>query len=320
MSQAVGESGEIPLEYYLTNVFGTLCLLRSMARHNVSHIVYSSSATVYGDATRFPNMIPIPEECPRGPTSPYGNTKFCSELMVTDHINAQRDNLKKIGKVDEANKWNAALLRYFNPAGSHPSGIMGEDPQGVPYNLLPLLAQVAAGKREKLQVFGDGEAPTSFEFVNPGTGFCPYYKEHFIVLTNMSTDYKSHDGTAIRDYIHILDLANGHLAALNYLREKQPGVRAWNLGTGRGSTVFEMIRAFSKAVGRDLTFEVVGRRAGDVLDLTSNPTRANRELGWKAERTMEDACVDLWRWTENNPQGYRQEPPKDLLEKLKAAK
>ena len=136
-----------------------------MARHNVSHIVYSSSATVYGDATRFPDMIPIPEECPRGPTNPYGNTKFCSELMVTDHINAQRDNLKKIGKVDEANKWNAALLRYFNPAGSHPSGIMGEDPQGVPYNLLPLLAQVAAGKREKLQVFGDGEAPTSFEFV-----------------------------------------------------------------------------------------------------------------------------------------------------------
>jgi UDP-glucose 4-epimerase len=304
----------------MTNVFGTLSLLRSMARHNVSHIVYSSSATVYGDATRFPNMIPIPEECPLGPTNPYGNTKFCSELMITDHINAQRVNAKKTGKTEEANKWNAALLRYFNPAGSHPSGIMGEDPQGVPYNLLPLLAQVATGKREKLLVFGDGRAAISFEPITPGGGIGPYCKKYLTVLTNKGTDYKSHDGTAIRDYIHILDLANGHLAALNYLREKQPGVRAWNLGTGRGSTVFEMIKAFSKAVGRDLPYEVVDRRAGDVLDLTSNPTRANRELGWKAERTMEDACADLWRWTKNNPQGYRQEPPKELLEKLKAAK
>ena len=145
-------------------------------------------------------------------------------------------------------------------------------------------------------------------------------QKHLTVLTNKGTDYNSHDGTAIRDYIHILDLANGHLAALNYLREKQPGVRAWNLGTGRGSTVFEMIKAFSKAVGRDLPYEVVDRRAGDVLDLTSNPTRANKELGWKAQRTMEDACADLWRWTKNNPQGYRQDPPKELLEKLKAAK
>jgi len=231
-------------------------------------------------------MIPIPEECPLGPTNPYGNTKFACELAITDHVNAQRVNAKKAGKMEEANKWNGALLRYFNPAGSHPSGIMGEDPQGVPYNLLPLLAQVATGKREKLLVFGD--------------------------------DYKSHDGTAIRDYIHILDLAKGHLAALNYLREKQPGVRAWNLGTGRGSTVFEMVKAFSKAVGRDLPYEVVERRAGDVLDLTSNPTRANRELGWRAEKTLEDACEDLWRWTENNPQGYRQQPPKEFLEKLKA--
>jgi UDP-glucose 4-epimerase len=170
--QAVGESGEVPLEYYMTNVYGTLCLLRSMARHNVSHIVYSSSATVYGDATRFPNMIPIPEECPLGPTNPYGNTKFCSELMITDHINAQRVNAKKMGKMKEANTWNAALLRYFNPAGSHPSGIMGEDPQGVPYNLLPLLAQVATGQREKLLVFGDGMA------------IGPYCKRHLTVLTN----------------------------------------------------------------------------------------------------------------------------------------
>lgn len=154
-----------------------------MARHNVSHIVYSSSATVYGDATRFPNMIPIPEECPLGPTNPYGNTKFCSELMITDHINAQRVNAKKIGKMEEANTWNAALLRYFNPAGSHPSGIMGEDPQGVPYNLLPLLAQVATGQRQKLLVFGDGRVAISFEPITPGGGVDPYCKTYLTILT-----------------------------------------------------------------------------------------------------------------------------------------
>lgn len=280
--KAVGESGEIPLEYYRTNVYGTICLLSSMTRHNVSNIVFSSSATVYGDATRFENMIPIPEICPIGPTNPYGRTKSTVEACITDHVEAQRNNLKKEGK--SGDHWNAALLRYFNPAGSHPSGVMGEDPQGVPYNLLPLLAQVAIGKREKLLVFGD--------------------------------DYASHDGTAIRDYIHILDLAKGHLVALNYLRDHHPGVRAWNLGTGKGSTVFHMIKAFSDAVGRQLPYEVVGRRAGDVLDLTANPKRANEELGWKAERTLEDACEDLWRWTKNNPQGYRQSPPKELLEQL----
>lgn len=157
--KAVGESGEKPMDYYWVNVTGTLCLLRSMQRHNVTNIVYSSSATVYGDATRFPNMIPIPEECPLGPTNPYGNTKFACELAITDQINAQRTNATKNGDMALANKWNAALLRYFNPCGSHPSGIMGEDPAGVPYNLLPLLAQVATGKREKLLVFGDGEYP-----------------------------------------------------------------------------------------------------------------------------------------------------------------
>jgi UDP-glucose 4-epimerase len=153
--KAVGESGEKPLDYYNVNVYGTLCLLRSMKKHHVTNIVFSSSATVYGDATRFPNMIPIPEECPLGPTNPYGNTKFAVETMITDHINAERYNASQAGK--NAEEFNAALLRYFNPAGSHPSGIMGEDPQGVPYNLLPLLAQVAVGKREKLLVFGDGK-------------------------------------------------------------------------------------------------------------------------------------------------------------------
>ncbi|RMZ86342.1 hypothetical protein DV736_g6430, partial [Chaetothyriales sp. CBS 134916] len=287
--KAVGESGERPLDYYHVNVGGTLALLQAAKKSNVTNIVYSSSATVYGDATRFPNMIPIPEECPLGPTNPYGNTKFASELLITDHINAERANAKRNNlSAADYDKWNGALLRYFNPAGSHPSGIMGEDPAGVPYNLLPLLAQVATGRREKLLVFGD--------------------------------DYKSHDGTAIRDYIHILDLAQGHLAALDHLRSHKPGVRAWNLGTGRGSTVFEMIKAFSKSVGHDLKYEVVGRRPGDVLDLTSNPTRANNELGWKAKKTMEDACDDLWRWTENNPTGYRQQPPQHLLDRLEELK
>ncbi|KAI4170051.1 MAG: hypothetical protein LQ343_005191 [Gyalolechia ehrenbergii] len=281
--KAVGESGEIPLEYYRTNVYGTICLLGSMTKHNVSNIVFSSSATVYGDATRFPDMIPIPEHCPIGPTNTYGRTKSIVESVIADHVQAERNKLKKQGKAYD--HWNAANLRYFNPAGSHPSGIMGEDPQGVPFNLLPLLAQVAIGKREKLLVFGN--------------------------------DYSSSDGTAIRDYIHILDLAAGHLVALNYLRHHRPGVRAWNLGTGKGSTVFHMIKAFSAVVGRDLPYEVVGRREGDVLDLTANPRRANQELGWKAERTLEDACADLWRWTQNNHLGYRQSAPKELLQCLK---
>jgi UDP-glucose 4-epimerase len=286
-----------------------------MTRHNVSNIVFSSSATVYGDATRVPDMIPIPEHCPLGPTNPYGNTKYCVEKAITDHIEAQRNNAKKAGAEADGLKWNAALLRYFNPAGSHPSGIMGEDPQGVPYNLLPLLAQVATGKRDKLLVFGDGKLAVSLEPINGLLS--PHCKRHEGVLTKDGLlDYSSHDGTAIRDYIHILDLADGHLKALNYLRERQPGVRAWNLGTGRGSTVYEMIKAFSKAVGRDLPYQVVGRRAGDVLNLTSNPGRANEELGWKTERTLEDACQDLWRWTENNPEGYRQDPPKELVAML----
>lgn len=284
--KAVGESAEIPLEYYRVNVYGTICLLRAMTRHNVSNIVFSSSATVYGDATRFPDMIPIHEECPLGPTNPYGRTKVAVEQLITDHVEAQRNRAKKEGKIDDG--WNGAFLRYFNPAGAHPSGIMGEDPQGVPYNLLPLLGQVAIGKREKLLVFGD--------------------------------DYASSDGTAIRDYIHILDLAQGHLAALEHLRSERPGVRAWNLGTGKGSTVLHMIKAFSAAVGRDLPYEVVGRRAGDVLNLTANPSRANSELNWKAQRTLEDACFDLWRWVSNNPQGYRQDPPKELLDKVEERK
>ena len=280
-----------------------------MTKYNVSNIVFSSSATVYGDATRFPNMIPIPEECPIGPTNPYGRTKSTIEACITDHFEAQRNNLKKQGK--SGDHWNAALLRYFNPAGSHPSGVMGEDPLGVPYNLLPLLAQVAIGKRDKLLIFGDGRTAVSHSHGGP-------YATRF--LTELTTDYSSKDGTAIRDYIHILDLAQGHLVALSYLRDHHPGVRAWNLGTGKGSTVFQMIKAFSSAVGEELPYQVVGRRAGDVLDLTANPQCANTELGWKAERTLEDACDDLWRWTKNNPQGYRQSPPQELVDKLETEK
>ena len=188
-------------------------------------------------------------------------------------------------KEDEAKKWNAALLRYFNPAGAHPSGIMGENPLGTPYNLLPLLAQVAIGKRPHLLVFG--------------------------------SDYASKDGTAIRDYIHVLDLARGHLQALAYLRAHQPGVKAWNLGSGRGSTVLDMVKAFSTVVGRDLPYQVAPRRPGDVLDLTADPRQANADLGWKTQLTLEDACADLWRWTENNPEGYGQPPPQAFVEALK---
>lgn len=283
-----------------------------MKKHpNVRNIVFSSSATVYGDATRFENMIPIPEHCPIGPTNPYGRTKSVNEGMITDFIEAERLKLKKEGK--DPSVWNAAFLRYFNPAGAHPSGIMGEDPRGVPYNLLPLLAQVAIGKREKLLVFGDGKSAVSFT-----APYGPYTSTR--LLTPLTTDYASVDGTAIRDYIHILDLANGHIIAMKHLRETRPGVGAWNLGTGKGSTVFQMIKAFEKAVGRDLKYEVVGRRPGDVLDLTANPTKANTELNWKAQRSLEQQCEDLWRWTKNNPEGYGQDPPKELLDKLKADK
>ncbi|KAK7416932.1 UDP-glucose-4-epimerase [Neonectria magnoliae] len=286
IDSAVGESSVQPLEYYRVNVGGSIALLRAMEKNNVHNIVFSSSATVYGDATRFPNMIPIPEHCPIGPTNPYGRTKSTIEGVITDFINAQRNNLEKAGKPFK--EWNGALLRYFNPCGAHPSGLMGEDPQGIPFNLLPLLGKVATGDREKLLVFGD--------------------------------DYASKDGTAIRDYIHVLDLARGHLVALNYLREHNPGVKAWNLGSGRGSTVFDIIKAFSAVVGRDLPYEIKPRRDGDVLDLTANPALANKELEWKTELTMEEACKDLWHWVENNPQGYRQDPPKALLDATKATK
>lgn len=271
--KAVGESVKIPLSYYEQNVAGTINLLKSLVKFNITTFVFSSSATVYGDATRFENMIPIPEECPTESYSPYGRTKLFIEHILRDHTTANPE-------------WATALLRYFNPMGAHPSGELGEDPRGIPNNLLPYLAQVATGRREKLSVFGD--------------------------------DYPSRDGTPIRDYIHVMDLAEGHIAALTKLeqvrKERETAkadkgfCREWNLGTGHGSTVFEIIKAFSKAVGRDLPYEVTARRDGDVLDLTAKPTRANTELNWVAKKTVDEACVDLWRWTESHPYGHEGKP------------
>ncbi len=260
--KAVGESTKIPLEYFDNNVGGTISLLKVMKQHDVKSIVFSSSATVYGDATRFKDMIPIPEKCPTGPTNPYGHTKLVIEGIMRDIYASD-------------NKWRIALLRYFNPIGAHQSGLIGEDPTGIPNNLLPFLAQVAIGRRQKLNVFGN--------------------------------DYDSHDGTPIRDYIHVVDLAKGHIAALSYLANLKPkeGIcREWNLGTGKGSTVFDIYHSFCKAVGHDLPYEIVGRRSGDVLNLTACVIRANEELKWKAKLTIDDACRDLWNWTTKNPQGF----------------
>ncbi len=261
--KAVGESSILPLDYYDNNVVGTINLLQIMKNFNVNEIVFSSSATVYGDATRFKNMIPIPEYCPTGPTNPYGRTKLIIEEILNDfYLSSARIKI--------------AILRYFNPIGAHNSGLIGEDPLGIPNNLLPYLAQVAIGRRDRLNVFGN--------------------------------DYESIDGTPIRDYIHVVDLANGHIAALKYLSSSKVGdtgvYREWNLGTGKGSTVFQMIESFSRAVGRDVPYSVVGRRDGDVLDLTANAARANEELGWRAELSVDDACADLWNWTTKNPNGY----------------
>lgn len=260
--KAVGESTKIPLQYYENNVGGTINLLKVMGKFDVKTIVFSSSATVYGDATRFEDMIPIPEHCPNDPTNPYGKTKYVIENI-----------LKDIHTSDPS--WKTAILRYFNPIGAHPSGLIGEDPLGIPNNLLPYLAQVAIGRRDKLSVFGN--------------------------------DYDSHDGTPIRDYIHVVDLARGHIAALKYLENiEEVGLfREWNLGTGKGLTVFDVFHAFCRAVGRELPYEVVGRRSGDVVNLTANPTRANTELKWKTEFSIDDACRDLWRWTTENPVGYQ---------------
>ncbi|CCD22882.1 bifunctional UDP-glucose 4-epimerase/aldose 1-epimerase NDAI_0A07280 [Naumovozyma dairenensis CBS 421] len=262
--KAVGESTQIPLTYYHNNILGTLVLLELMQKYHVEKFVFSSSATVYGDATRFPDMIPIPEECPLGPTNPYGQTKLGIENILRDLYNSQKDI------------WKVAILRYFNPIGAHPSGLIGEDPLGIPNNLLPYMAQVAVGRREKLYVFGN--------------------------------DYDSRDGTPIRDYIHVVDLAKGHIASLKYLDaiDQKTGIcREWNLGSGTGSTVLEVYRAFCDASGIEIPYEITGRRAGDVLNLTAKPDRATKELKWKTELDVSIACKDLWKWATENPFGYQ---------------
>lgn len=254
--KAVGESSEIPLEYYDNNLGATFSLLRAMERHDVQTLVFSSSATVYGEAT----TVPMHEDLPTASTNPYGWTKVMQEQILTDAAKARPG-------------MQVALLRYFNPVGAHPSGTIGEDPQGIPNNLMPFIAQVAVGRREKLQIFGD--------------------------------DYDTPDGTPLRDYIHVEDLAAGHVAALQYLStHPEVSVRAWNLGTGNGSSVLDMVHAFEAASGRPVPYEIVSRRAGDLAVCYADPTRAEAELGWRAELGIEQMCADTWRWQSANPQGY----------------
>ncbi|MDO4313681.1 MAG: UDP-glucose 4-epimerase GalE [Eubacteriales bacterium] len=253
--KAVGESVQKPLEYYHNNITGTLTLLKVMDEVGVKNIVFSSSATVYGD----PEVIPITEECPKGQcTNPYGWTKSMMEQIMTDLQKAHPE-------------WNVILLRYFNPVGAHESGRIGEDPKGIPNNLMPYISQVAVGKREKLGVFGD--------------------------------DYDTPDGTGVRDYIHVVDLAVGHVKAINYILTN-PGLDVINLGTGTGYSVLDMVKAFSKACGHDIPYEIKPRRAGDIAMCYAAPVKAAEVLGWKAERGLDEMCADSWRWQSQNPNGY----------------
>lgn len=252
--KAVGESVSIPLRYYHNNITGTLFLCEIMARHGVKNIVFSSSATVYGD----PASVPITEDFPLSATNPYGRTKLFIEEI-----------LKDLWISDES--WNVALLRYFNPVGAHESGRIGEDPNGIPNNLMPYISQVAVGKRKQLSVFGD--------------------------------DYPTPDGTGVRDYIHVVDLANGHLKALEKL-ETNPGVVTYNLGTGRGYSVLDVVKAFEKASGKAVSYQIVDRRPGDVAQCYADPAKAERELGWKATRGIDEMCADTWHWQSENPNGF----------------
>ncbi len=253
--KAVGESMEQPLAYYENNLGSTFSLVRAMARHDITKLVFSSSATVYGHNA----PVPMKEDFPTSATNPYGWTKVMVEQILRDVAVAQP-------------RWRIALLRYFNPVGAHPSGTIGEDPSGIPNNLVPYISQVAVGRREKLRIFGD--------------------------------DYSTPDGTAVRDYIHVEDLAAGHVAALARLASTDRAVSTWNLGTGTGSSVFDVLHAFERAVGHDLPYEVVGRRAGDIAASYADPGRANEQLGWTATRSLDDMCADAWRWQSQNPDGY----------------
>lgn len=252
--KAVGESVQQPHAYYDNNVAGTLVLLDVMAAHGVKRMVFSSSATVYGD----PASVPIREDFPTGPTNPYGRTKWMLEFILQDVAAADAD-------------WDIALLRYFNPVGAHPSGLIGEDPNGIPNNLMPFVSQVAVGKLAELSVFGD--------------------------------DYATVDGTGVRDYIHVVDLAAGHVRAVERLLQGA-GVLTLNLGTGRGYSVLEVVKAFEQASGRPVPYRIAPRRAGDIAQCYADPARAEAELGWRAEHDLADMCADAWRWQSGNPDGY----------------
>lgn len=253
--KAVGESVQKPLEYYENNVYGSVALCDVMRKHNVRNIVFSSSATVYGD----PVSLPLREDMATGqPTNPYGMSKLMVETILTDLYQSDND-------------WNIVLLRYFNPVGAHPSGQIGEDPNGIPNNLMPYISQVASGKLQQLAVFGD--------------------------------DYDTPDGTGVRDYIHVEDLANGHLKAIERLNLNM-GLDIYNLGTGTGYSVLEMIKAFEKASGKTINYKIAPRRSGDVAACYADPTKAATELNWCARKTLEDMCENAWNWQSQNPQGY----------------
>jgi len=253
--KAVGESVSKPMEYYNNNIYGTLCLVEAMRDANVKNIVFSSSATVYGD----PAFIPITEECPKGVcTNPYGWTKSMLEQILSDITVADKE-------------WNVILLRYFNPIGAHKSGTMGENPSGIPNNLMPYITQVAVGKRDHLNVFGN--------------------------------DYDTHDGTGVRDYIHVVDLALGHVKALNKIKEKC-GLKIYNLGTGHGYSVLDIVKAFEEASGVKVPYVITDRRPGDIATCYADASLAKKELGWEAKFGIKEMCEDSWRWQKNNPEGY----------------
>ncbi|MCL2913181.1 UDP-glucose 4-epimerase GalE [Shewanella corallii] len=252
--KAVGESVAQPLRYYENNVTGTVILCQVMAEYKVKNLVFSSSATVYGD----PASLPITEEFPTGATNPYGQSKLMVEHILADLHHSD-------------NSWNIARLRYFNPVGAHASGRIGEDPNDIPNNLMPFISQVAVGKREYLSVFGD--------------------------------DYNTHDGTGVRDYIHVVDLAMGHLKALDKLATK-PGLVTYNLGTGTGYSVLDMVKAFEKACGQSIAYQIAPRRPGDIAACYANPDKARTDLGWEATHSIEDMANSCWKWQSKNPNGY----------------
>ncbi len=254
--KAVGESVAKPLEYYHNNLTSTFVLLELMRKYGVKNFVFSSSATVYGDA----KIIPITEEAPLSATNPYGRTKLMLEEILRDLYSSD-------------NSWNIALLRYFNPVGAHESGTIGEDPCGIPNNLMPFITKVAIGELKELSVFGD--------------------------------DYDTPDGTGVRDYIHVVDLAKGHLKALEKLKTNS-GLVTYNLGTGNGYSVLDIVKAFSEASGREIPYKITARRPGDIATCYSEPRKANEELGWTAEKGIKEMCEDSWRWQSKNPKGYEE--------------